>query len=191
MPDRQPTLEHARRVRAARVYSGIEQRELPARANVSYGRLRRIEQLKAVPTWEEMWSIAEACNVPRSFMEVGFNVAASDGDHIARQVAELQEWSERAVDRIIEERAGVAHQASERLANVEQKLDRLMHLVDQGLFTPRPADGGSREDQLPLGAALAKAFEADPNLLQSLRESLAQSTAPPQTGRARKKRRAA
>lgn len=67
-----PTTEHSRRVRAARNYAGYSQKDFPEVVAISYGRLRRIEQLKAAPTWEEMWQVADACNVPRAFFEDGF-----------------------------------------------------------------------------------------------------------------------
>lgn len=82
-------------------------------------------------------------------------------------VTKFRTWAEHAVQNIIDERALALARANERLVSIESKLDRLMDLVDAGLFTqPGEDDDGQRqapvlrEDQMPLVAALVEAFQA-------------------------------
>lgn len=77
MPIRAPLVapsESARRVRAAIAYSGLDHEEVAERTYIHAGTIRRIaSRTKPRPaTIEELWAIADACNVPRAFMEHGF-----------------------------------------------------------------------------------------------------------------------
>ncbi len=69
MPD-----ESARRARAAIAFSGLDYREIEKATGFSDPTLRRITSRKSPrrTSLEELWAIADACGVPRSFMEEGF-----------------------------------------------------------------------------------------------------------------------
>lgn len=89
--------EVARRVRAAAAYAGIDHDELAAATGITVPTLRRIVS-KSAPrgaSAEERWSIADACQVPRWFLETGFAIvdpAAGSGDFV---VTAMRRFGER------------------------------------------------------------------------------------------------
>jgi transcriptional regulator with XRE-family HTH domain len=84
----------APRVRAARAWADLDQRELSNRSGVSYDRIRAIEagdrerrsRQPRVAQVEELRAIGEACSVPRWFMEAGFELPDIDPEELDRQV---------------------------------------------------------------------------------------------------------
>jgi transcriptional regulator with XRE-family HTH domain len=79
------------RVRAAWAFSGLSQADLAQRAGINSGTLRGYLR-KAnpnAPELEDAKAIADACGVPRSFMEEGF------GEPPAGLAAQLQEMQTR------------------------------------------------------------------------------------------------
>lgn len=103
--------EVARRTRAALAYAGLEQTDVIERAGISSATLARIVS-KTKPrgaSIEELWQIADACQIPRRFMEDGFEPLRDES--LERRLAEIedvvQDWdtlveallSSRDVDR--------------------------------------------------------------------------------------------
>lgn len=67
-------VEAARRARAAIAYAGLEQDEAATQAGIPLGTLRNIVS-KTRPSSgdiDRLYAIADACNVPRTFMDEGF-----------------------------------------------------------------------------------------------------------------------
>jgi hypothetical protein len=84
--------EAARRVRAAIGYAGFKERDVTERTSITPATLRRIVSLTDPrgATIEQLWEIAEACSVPRDFMEHGFS--QPDGERsIEERIATLEE----------------------------------------------------------------------------------------------------
>jgi transcriptional regulator with XRE-family HTH domain len=79
-----PPAEAARRARSAIAYSGLEHHEIAAKTGLDVSKIRRIAS-RTKPrgaSLEELWEIADACGVPRSFMEEGFSEAASADERV-------------------------------------------------------------------------------------------------------------
>lgn len=68
----------AARARAAIGYAGLEHSDVSARTGLSISLIRRIVAKKDPRDGgiERLWAIADACGVPRSFMEHGWNGVA-------------------------------------------------------------------------------------------------------------------
>lgn len=68
-------LDAAARVRAAIGYSGLEYDELERKTRIGKSTLARIAARSGKPrgaSRDELWKIADACRVPRDFMDHGF-----------------------------------------------------------------------------------------------------------------------
>lgn len=81
--------EVARRVRAAIGYSGLEYAPLSRMTGLGEGVLRRMaaktdDSQRGAKSIEELWAIADACGVPRTFMEYGFEPAADAAEEVLR-----------------------------------------------------------------------------------------------------------
>jgi transcriptional regulator with XRE-family HTH domain len=104
MRSREPEL--ARRVRAAWAYSGLSQEELAEAAGLKEGTIRGYlsKSRPNTPGPADLAAIADACGVPRSFMEEGFG--ASDPELVERVAglelgaAALLQLVEAALDEI-------------------------------------------------------------------------------------------
>lgn len=96
----------AARARAALAYANIEVKDSKDRIGIPYSTMTRIVSPKnprGARTVEELWAIADACGVPRAFMERGFEVvveaeeaarvngAANDLEDVLRRVAALEQ----------------------------------------------------------------------------------------------------
>jgi transcriptional regulator with XRE-family HTH domain len=81
--------ERTRRARAIWAYSMLTQVELAERASIAPRTLANyLEKNKPAPPLTQLYKIADACGVPRTFMEEGFSVPVSDDDG---RVLELEE----------------------------------------------------------------------------------------------------
>jgi transcriptional regulator with XRE-family HTH domain len=88
-----PSLETARRVRAARAYAGLSVTELANRIGLGLQTIKRIESGKRAARRFEVWAIAEACGLPREFFE-------ADLDLLNRRATALQETLVRVEERL-------------------------------------------------------------------------------------------
>ena len=86
-----------RRVKAAMAYAGFEHKDVVKKAGVSDSTLKRIVSTKHPrgASIEQLWAIADACKVPRDFMEYGF----PDGEE---SVVERLAVLERGLDHLRE-----------------------------------------------------------------------------------------
>lgn len=182
-------LEAGQRVRALRDARGWSQADLAYQAKLSIKTISRFENGHHDGRRGTVRALAEALNVTE------VDILGPPPDVLGLKSVATDEQLE-----------GVDGKFSELVAQVQEQLDRiereaqensallrkLMHLVDEGLFTPRPPReaGGQRSDQVPLGAALTAAFEANPAALEALQEQLQRTRSPARTRRAPAKRAA-
>lgn len=84
--------EAARRVRAALAYADIDVKASPAATGISYATMQRIVSPTSPrgATIEQLWAIADACDVPRRFMEHGFTSSDVPED-IESQLSEIRD----------------------------------------------------------------------------------------------------
>jgi len=89
--------EAARRTRAAIGYAGFDMKEVAGASGITIGTLNNIvsRTRPSGGTIERLWAIADACGVPRSFMEDGFTPdpprsPSEQLDDLQRQIAELR-----------------------------------------------------------------------------------------------------
>lgn len=75
-PPKTADQERAARLRAARGYSGLDQRALAAKLGISLTTLSRMENAKTRVPDEDAYRYVEACGVPRWFIEHGFSAPA-------------------------------------------------------------------------------------------------------------------
>lgn len=77
-----PAEETARRARAAIGYSGKEHEPIRAQTGISEATWKRLvaKTNPSAATIEQLWAIADACGVPRRFMEEGFRPLEADAD---------------------------------------------------------------------------------------------------------------
>jgi transcriptional regulator with XRE-family HTH domain len=99
-----PAGEVARRVRAARILSGLTVGELGDLIGLGIQTIKRIEAGRRNARRYELWAIADACGVPREFFE-----------------ADLARWLERGtgIDKTLERIDARLAQIDERLARLE------------------------------------------------------------------------
>lgn len=67
--------EASRRARAAIGYAGLQEQEIVEKSGISSATLRRIVSVSSPRGFhkaEEMWALADACGVPRAFLEEGW-----------------------------------------------------------------------------------------------------------------------
>ena len=90
MPSSTPG-EIKKRVRVAWTYSGLSQPELAKRTGIKVRTLGGYlaESKPQIPDYETRARIADACGVPRSFMEEGFSESASADDRVAELEAQM------------------------------------------------------------------------------------------------------
>jgi transcriptional regulator with XRE-family HTH domain len=84
--------EAARRVRAAMAYAGLDQQQAVKASGIPISTLRRIVATKSPrgASMEELWAIADACRVPRWFMEEGFSRTANASDELEARVERIE-----------------------------------------------------------------------------------------------------
>ena len=86
-----PTSEKPPRLRAARNYRGLTQPDLAAQLDVSVSTLSRWERGEAEVPDRIFLTVGDLCDVPRWFMEHGFNPsAAQEEPALAEDVEALQ-----------------------------------------------------------------------------------------------------
>jgi len=120
----------AARARAARAYAGLSQPKLAGLLQTSVETLSRLENARKTEiTIEELWAIADACGVPRSFMEFGFEVVADAG--------------ERALI------SGESGDVFERLTVLEDQVRQLVTRDARRELEERQQTGGAREPASP------------------------------------------
>lgn len=83
----------APRVRAALAYGGFEYREAAAETGLSYDTIKRLAAKKNPrgASTDELWAIADACGVPRAFMEHGF-ATDKDGRTVEERLEALEDF---------------------------------------------------------------------------------------------------
>jgi transcriptional regulator with XRE-family HTH domain len=124
-----PGPEVAARARAALAYADIDVKDSAERVGISSATMQRIvspTSPRGVRTVEELWMIADACGVPRSFMEAGFEQANGD-DRLASLEAQITEL-----------RAGLASLAADSLRRTRELEGRL------GMDRRQAPGGGDR-----------------------------------------------
>lgn len=79
-------------------YAGFKDADLLQRTNISPATLRRLVSLTHPrgAEIETLWQVADACSIPRSFMEFGFSIY----DDAERSLAERLDRLEKAVSRL-------------------------------------------------------------------------------------------
>jgi transcriptional regulator with XRE-family HTH domain len=85
--------EHARRMRVARIWSGLSRDELAERLGVSFHTVERSETGRRAVDLDELERIGEACGVPASFMRHGW-AACADDEHVERVERLLKRFDE-------------------------------------------------------------------------------------------------
>lgn len=83
-------LEHARRIRAARVWAGLSRDELAERLGVSFQTIERSETGRRNVDLDELERVGEACGVPEAFMRYGW-AACAQGERLDRLHERLDE----------------------------------------------------------------------------------------------------
>jgi transcriptional regulator with XRE-family HTH domain len=68
----------AARARAARAYADMKQDAVAEALGVSHITVKRMERGAKDITMDELWAIADACGVPRSFMDSGFETVPEE-----------------------------------------------------------------------------------------------------------------
>jgi transcriptional regulator with XRE-family HTH domain len=87
----------AARARAARAYADLSQAAVAEALGISHITVKRMERGAKDISMDELWSIADACGVPRAFMVEGFvNEVTELRQDFARRFDDLQDrlgWS--------------------------------------------------------------------------------------------------
>lgn len=122
--------EAALRTRAAIAYSGKEQSEIAELSGIPLYTIRRIVSLanpRGAPI-EELWLIADACTIPRWFMEAGFDVdLAQDADIDLAITDEMRQYMAlKTMDLAVDKQIAALE------ADVKEIADTLSTLVSQG-----------------------------------------------------------
>lgn len=95
-----PPAELSARARACRAYAGIKEHDLAEATGIQPERLRRI--LRAThpsrATVDELLVIADACDVPRAFVEHGFGALPTDEPNLAERVQALEAKVDTVLD---------------------------------------------------------------------------------------------
>lgn len=118
--------EAAARVRAALAYSGMEYEQLSEKTKIPVGTLRGITS-RTRPTsgtLERLWAIADACGVPRWFVEHGFEPPAEMDSDVGGRL----EFLEAAVAETQEVLAEAAAARAATAAENQQMKDTLLRL---------------------------------------------------------------
>jgi transcriptional regulator with XRE-family HTH domain len=68
----------AARARAARAFADMSQAAVAEALGVSHITIKRMERGAKDISMDELWSIADACGVPRSFMDSGFETVPEE-----------------------------------------------------------------------------------------------------------------
>jgi transcriptional regulator with XRE-family HTH domain len=136
----------ARRTRAAIAYSGLELSEVAERTGIPPGTLRNIMSRTAPKSGriERLWAIADACGIPRAFMEDGWAAVAvaEPPGSLDERVAALEE-SVRQFE--VERQELLAAAAEQEAAEVARALDAgELPSDEQARATARRRAGGSR-----------------------------------------------
>lgn len=144
-----PPDEAARRARAAVAYAGLELPELEKRTGIKQGTLRNILS-KTRPqsgTVERLWVIADACRVPREFMEGGWSAITAihhGSNNLSERMQSLTEELHERMERLEQE---LSHALLQRAAD---EVERAAAPPGTGA-TGRPAqprvDPGPRDQQ--------------------------------------------
>lgn len=119
-----PPAEQAARIRAALGYSGKEAEELADALGVSYATLRRRKTLVSptgAKSMEELYDIADACGVPRQFMEEGFGHDERRDQSLEDRLAALEQGQERLTQTLEDRLAALEDDVANR---VEQALQQ-------------------------------------------------------------------
>jgi transcriptional regulator with XRE-family HTH domain len=137
-------------VRAARAYANLKQPELATASGVGYA---TIENELRVPMLEELRSIADACDVPRAFLEQGFASAdvggalASAVDRHEQLLRELDPADTRARLRNVESQLATLVDSVSRLADQTRQLDRDARQRDQETLERETAAAVERDER--------------------------------------------
>jgi transcriptional regulator with XRE-family HTH domain len=87
--------QYGRRIRAARGWRGISQKQLAEALGLDEQTVKRRESDKQDPKNGELIAIAQICQVPLSFLEHGFDAPVQVDDPLALILREITEHRER------------------------------------------------------------------------------------------------
>ncbi len=114
------SIDRAARVRGARAIAGLKQPELGALISTSAQTVKRMESGEKAVSLDELRLIADACGVPRWFMEGGFDARPeemSEQDRLQEDIARLEQQ--------------LAHENARQHATMAALLHRLERLEHQ------------------------------------------------------------
>lgn len=122
-------------MRAARAYANLKQPELAKASGVGYATIKRIENEQRPPMLEELRAIADACDVPRPFLEHGFGTPDDQDGETDRRVVRLEQLV-RELD---------PADTRTRLRNVESQVASLVGAVSRLEDETRQLERDARE----------------------------------------------
>lgn len=83
--------ELTRRVRAARMYSGLSVDELAAAIGVGSQTIKRIEAGRRTPRPMEVWAIADVCGLPRNWFSADWRSCCDQVEQYSALMSRLEE----------------------------------------------------------------------------------------------------
>lgn len=118
--------ERARRIRAARAFAGLDQAAFAQALGVSVVTIKRMERGARDTSLDDLYLLADLCNVPREFMDVGFSTSGSGKS--GTMTEELHEMRAAIIDAVDARMAALTEALltrDEALAVSRQALERL------------------------------------------------------------------
>lgn len=151
--------ELAKRVRAARGYAGISQRELAARLGVDDKTVKRTEAGQRDPKPPELNAIAEICGLPRAFftedLTETFRLAAERNEQLLAEAE--HEMADAAGGRHNDEALPAGQQRE--MLTLRDALEPLIDRLDRIAAAVGAAGAPSRSEEEPLEEAARAAEE--------------------------------
>lgn len=133
-PDTRETMRqmHARNVRAARAYCGIDQAELSRALDVSLNTIKRMEGAHRDISHEELEAVASRCGVPLSFLLGGFERVIDEAQDMSAETIremrdEIRELFERLSGALVAQQAGHQSVIADAVAPFVTKKDNNEH----------------------------------------------------------------
>jgi transcriptional regulator with XRE-family HTH domain len=128
--------ERAARARAARAFANLRQSDIADALGQSTITVKRMESAQRDISMDDLWTIADTCNVPREFMTYGF-------DSVPGELRRVHERFDNLAERVdmLAGRWTTAHDLAQATLQVLQPPDEVANGETGTAGEPEPAAG--------------------------------------------------